>query len=174
MLQNFYLKGLIVVLLLVNLQVANAQTEEKKEVVPTPAPTAAAKKPDQCECETPAITSLSKTAASLNEDDWNESINICMTTIIEIEKLKTTCKCPIIDSYKKIADAYLKYAQGGQILDGEADIDCIKAKKLYDDAIKALNELLPVIQNEKLKEEVSEIKDYCIEEKSFVEDECEE
>ena len=141
----------------------------------------------KCTCDTPAVQALSKAYNSLEEDEWIDAIKICKETINAIGKLAETCKCTsgmkaegtppkertLVEVYSDIASAYLKYAQGGQILDGEDDIDCPKAKSLYDDAMKTLKVSIDGVQNEELKLEVENIKDYCEEEKAFVDDECE-
>lgn len=164
------------------------EAEKKKEEVKKEAPKAEEKKADSkpeekedaeekkaepCKCHKPAIESLSKAYNSLEEDEWKDAIKVCKEVSASVKKLSETCKCEEVKNYVAIVGAYSQYAQGGQILDGEDDIDCPKAKKLYDNAMKALQAALPKIKDDSLKEEVENIRDYCEEEKAFVDDECE-
>lgn len=140
--------------------------EEAMTVVPEPA------KEEACACDKPVIEALTKAYNSLEEDEWTDAIKICNESIKTIETLSGTCKCPVIETYKGVVKAYLNYAQGGQILDGEEDIDCPKAKSLYDEAIKSLIAAQTTVKNEAIKSQVENIKEYCEEEKAFVQDEC--
>ncbi|MBI1858927.1 MAG: hypothetical protein HYR97_07450 [Candidatus Melainabacteria bacterium] len=125
-----------------------------------------------CECEKPAIEVLSKAYISLEEDEWPAAIKACTDAETKITELEKTCKCPSIPIYKKVAKAYSNYAKGGNILDGEEDIDCLKATKLYEEAEKLFEESLSKILDEKLKKEASLISDFCVEENEFVKEEC--
>lgn len=144
------------------------EVEEKEEV----SKKTLSREAGDCTCVEPIEKALSKAYISLEEDEWPKAIKVCTDAVNKVKELEKTCKCPVIPVYKDVANAYLSYAKGGEILDGEEEIDCIKAVKLYDDAIKLFEKSVPMILNEKLKQEASLIADYCSEEKEFVEDEC--
>lgn len=171
--------------------VSFATAEEKKpepakqpQAAPAPqaqAPTAVepkaevkAKTEDACPCLKPGIDLIQKAYNSLEEDEWKDAENASKNAQTFIMTLAATCKCPEVASYQKIADAYLKYAQGGNHLDGADQPDCPYALKLYTDAISNLKDAIPNITNSEVKTSATNIQDYADEELQFVKDECED
>ena len=160
----------------------------KKETVPSPAPAPEIKKqvtqPDiakeqpagakggLCDCLKGAIDSIQKSYVSLEEDEWPTAIKTTKDTISTITALSKTCACPETVAYQKIAEAYLKYAEGGNHLDGADEPDCPYATKLYSDAITLLETYIPKITNPAVKENAEDVKGYVKEEKEFVDEEC--
>lgn len=128
----------------------------------------------KCACAESAVEALGKAYISLEEDEWPDAIKVCTDALTKVKELEKSCQCPELPAYKDIATAYISYAQGGNILDGENDIDCAKATKLYNDAISLLAAAIPKVQNEKVKHEATSINEYCEEENEFVKDECQE
>ena len=149
-----------------------AQEETLKEKASPQAPAQAAK-PEACNCEKPAVEALDKTYVSLEEDEWAGAIKVSTDALNLVKNLSMTCTCPVISVYQDVAQGFLNYATGGSILDSEEEINCPKAKKLYEDALKLFDAALPKIADENLKKKVKDIRDYAQEEKEFVDDECE-
>ncbi len=129
-------------------------------------------KVDECPCLKPAIEAVQKAYSSLEEDEWPGAIKICKDTIELIKILSKTCKCPEVASYQKITEAFLKYAEGGNHLDGADEPNCPFALKLYTDAIAFLKESTPKITNQEVKTNATNIQEYAEEELQFVKDEC--
>ena len=125
-----------------------------------------------CVCLQPAADLLNKAYGSIEEDEWTKAIKICKDSIVTIKNLEKTCKCSEISDYKKIIEAFLKYAEGGNHLDGAEDPNCPLALKLYADAIKMLDESIQKVSDEKIKSNAKNIKEYAVEEEQFVKDEC--
>lgn len=141
---------------------------KKKELAP-----AETQKPSGvCSCLKPAIDSIRKAYAALEEDEWPDAIKICKDTIKLITELSKTCSCPQLPFYEKVATAYLKYAEGGDHLDSSEDPDCPYAVGLYSGAIALLKINLSEIKDTTVKQEGENILDYLKEEESFVKDEC--
>lgn len=135
---------------------------------------APAAKPDACTCAKPAADALNKAYTALEEDEWANAETTTKNAITSIKTLSQSCKCPELASYQKIADAYLKYAQGGNHLDGADQPNCPYALKLYSDAISLLKESIPAVTNAEVKANATNIQDYADEELQFVKDECED
>lgn len=160
---------------------ASAQTPVKPAPAASQAPAIAepkaeikAKVDDVCPCLKPGIDLIQKVYNSLEEDEWKDAENAAKNAQTFIKNLATTCKCPEVTSYQKIAEAYLKYAQGGNHLDGADQPNCPFALKLYSDAISNLKEAIPNITNAEVKTSATNIQDYADEELQFVKDECED
>lgn len=130
--------------------------------------------PVDCTCLDPGNKAILKAYGSLEEDEWPKAITEVKVAVEAIENLSKTCKCPDVDVYKKVVDSFLKYAQGGNHLDGADEPDCPFALKVYADAISGLNETLPKITNKQVKDNVQNILEYAKEEEQFVKDECED
>ena len=147
----------------------------KKQVTQTGTPkeqTTAEVKSGLCDCLKGAIDSIQKAYASLEEDEWPTAIKITKDTISTISAISKTCACPETIAYEKIAEAYLKYAEGGNHLDGAEEPNCPYATKLYSDAITLLETYIPKITNPAVKGNSEDIKEYVKEEKEFVDEEC--
>lgn len=159
---------------------AFAQTAAKPAPAASQAPVAEpkaeikAKVDDACPCLKPGVDLIQKAYNSLEEDEWKDAEAAAKNAQTFIKNLTSTCKCPEIASYQKIADAYLKYAQGGNHLDGADQPNCPFALKLYSDAISNLKEAIPNITNAEVKTSATNIQDYADEELQFVKDECED
>ena len=191
-------KSLLIVLLAVFISfsiqnISFAETAPVKKNVPSkPAPQAAVKKqvvPDApkeqapkeqtagvkdglCGCLKGAIDAIQKAYISLEEDEWQAAIKTTKDTINTINTLSKTCACPETVAYQKVAEAYLKYAEGGNHLDGAEEPNCPFATKLYSDAIVLLDAYIPKISNAVIKENAEDIRGYVKEEKEFVDEEC--
>jgi len=163
---------------------AYAESPAKTESAPATKPKVAAEAPakpqavikakvdDVCVCAKPAIDALNKAYTALEEDEWTNAETTTKNAIASIKSISQSCKCPELVNYQKIADAYLKYAQGGNHLDGADQPNCPYALKLYADAIALLKEAMPGITNTEVKANATNIQDYAYEEFQFVEDEC--
>lgn len=155
-----------------------AQTQKPEQPPSQAAPQAdlqargAGQKTTECICLKPAVDAIQKAYTSLEEDEWPGAIKICKDTIEAIKTLSKTCKCPDVAVYQKTAEAFLKYAEGGNHLDGADEPDCAYALKLYDEAINSLKDSLPKITNAQVKENAKSIWEYAQEEQQFVKDEC--
>ncbi len=127
-----------------------------------------------CACfkEAEAINVIQKSYVSLQEDEWPAAIKTTKDAINTINTLWKNCACPETIAYQKIAEAYLKYAEGGDHLDGAGEPNCPFATKLYSDAITLLDNYIPKISNPAVKENAEDIKGYVQEEKEFVDEEC--
>lgn len=132
------------------------------------------KKAAECACAKPASDAIQKAYASLEEDEWSAAIKSSTDTLNSINTLSAKCKCPEVAIYQNVAKAFLNYAKGGNLLDGEDNPDCKKAKELYDTAISLLKDSIPKITNQEVKTNTTNIKEYAEEELQFVKDECEE
>ena len=187
-------KNLLIILLalLISFSVKSVSfaeaTPAKKVVAPQPAPTATVKKqvtqtetPKEqvaavksglCDCLKSAIDSIQKAYVSIEEDEWPTAIKTTKDAISTINTLSKTCACPETVAYEKIAEAYLKYAEGGNHLDGAEEPNCPYATKLYSDAIILLETYIPKITNPAVKENSEDVKGYVKEEKEFVDEEC--
>lgn len=143
--------------------------EVKKQESQPPPPV---KDTSACNCQKPVLDIIDKAYLSLEEDEWSNAIKVCTDAVNTVKNLAVTCTCLDVPLYKGIAQAFLNYAKGGDILDGEKEPDCTLANKLYTDAIKSLEESIPKIKDVKLKTNVESIRDYCKEELEFVKDEC--
>lgn len=149
---------------------------------PTPAPAApeaqlqarTAKQTTECACAAPAIEALKKSYQSDEEDEWTVAIKIGKEAVSKINTLAKTCKCPEVQVYQKVADAFLKYAEAGNYLDSTEEPDCDFALKSYDKIISILEEAIPKITDATLKENAKNIQGYAKEEQAFVKDECQE
>lgn len=133
-----------------------------------------AQKTSECACAAPAIDALKKSYQSDEEDEWTVAIKIGKETVSKINILAKTCKCPEIQAYQKVADAFLKYAEAGNYLDSTEEPDCDFALKSYDKIISILEEVIPKIVDATLKENAKNIQSYAKEEQAFVKDECQE
>ena len=125
-----------------------------------------------CPCAKPAIDSIQKAYTTVEEDEWGKAIKACKDAIASISNLAKTCKCPEVDAYRKVAEAFLKYAEGGNHLDGADEPNCPFALKLYTDAISLLKDAIPNISNEAVIQNANNIQEYAKEEQQFVKDEC--
>ena len=125
-----------------------------------------------CPCLKPATDAVEASYSSVEEDEWEKIIKTCKDSVTAIKTLSKTCKCPEVAEYQKIVEAFQKYAEGGSHLDGTEEPDCPFALKLYADTIKSLNESIPKISDEKVKEYATNVKDYAQEEEEFVKSEC--
>ena len=125
-----------------------------------------------CSCLKGAIDAIQKSYVSLQEDEWQMAIKTTKDAITTINTLSKNCACPETIAYQKIAEAYLKYAEGGNHLDGAEEPNCPFATKLYSDAITLLGDYIPKISNPAVKENAEDIKGYVQEEKEFVDEEC--
>ena len=142
------------------------QTETSKEQ------TAEVKKGGLCDCIKSAVDSIQKAYVSIEEVEWPTAIKTTKDAISAINTLSKTCACPETVAYGKIAEAYLKYAEGGNHLDGAEEPNCPYATKLYSDAIILLETYIPKITNPAVKENSEDVKGYVKEEKEFVDEEC--
>lgn len=125
-----------------------------------------------CKCLEPATSAINKAYASVEEDEWNVAIKTCKNSVDAIKELAKTCKCPEVAIYQSIAEAFLKYSEGGNHLDTVDEPDCPYATKLYSEAIRALADVIPKIQDQGVKTKASDVKEYAEEEQEFVKDEC--
>lgn len=125
-----------------------------------------------CDCAKPGIEAVQKSYDSLEEDDWTNAIKVCKDAQKNVEGLKKTCKCPELDSYGKVAVAYENYATATNELDNSEKIDCPKVIKLYEGAIKLLDEAVSKISDDTVKEQIGDIKEYSEEELEYAKDEC--
>ncbi len=125
-----------------------------------------------CGCLKGAVDAIQKAYVSLEEDEWPAAIKATKDAINTINTLSKTCACPETVAYQKISEAYLKYAEGGNHLDGAEEPNCPFATKLYSDAITLLDAYIPKISNASVKENAEDIKGYVKEEKEFVDEEC--
>lgn len=148
-------------------QAVPAGTNKKPEAASQPA-----LKSGICDCLKGAIDAIQKSYVSLEEDEWPGAIKVTKDAINTINALSKTCVCPEIIAYQKIADAYLKYAEGGNHLDGAGEPNCPYATKLYSDAIALLENYISKISNATVKENAEDVKEYVKEEKEFVDEEC--
>ena len=148
-------------------QAVPAGTDKKPEATSQPVP-----KSGICDCLKGAIDAIQKSYVSLEEDEWPSAIKVTKDVINTINTLSKTCACPEIIAYQKIADAYLKYAEGGNHLDGAGEPNCPYATKLYSDAIALLENYIPKISNATIKGNAEDVKEYVKEEKEFVDEEC--
>lgn len=140
--------------------VPEAMAEPEKKVDPA------------CACLKPAADAVEKAYSSVEEDEWEKAIKACKDSVTAIKNLAKTCKCPELPEYQKTAEAFQKYAEGGSHLDGAEEPNCPFALKLYSETIKSLGEATTKISDEKVKEYVSNVKDYAEEEEEFVKSEC--
>lgn len=131
-------------------------------------------KTSECTCHKPGVDALQKAYASLEEDEWPSAIKACREAIAALATLSKTCKCPDVTVFQKIADAYLKYAEGGNHLDGVEDPNCPYALKLYDEVLSLLNDSIPKVISIDVKTSAKNIQEYAEEERQFVREECEE
>lgn len=131
-------------------------------------------KTTECTCHKPGTDALQKAYASLEEDEWPSAIKACKEAITAIANLSKTCKCPEVIVFQKIADAYLKYAEGGNHLDGAEDPNCPYALKLYDEVLSLLSDSIPKVTSIDVKTNAKNIQEYAEEERQFVREECEE
>ncbi len=125
-----------------------------------------------CDCLKGSIEAIQKAYVSLEEDEWPTAIKTTKDAIAVINTVSKNCTCPETLAYQKLAEAYLKYAEGGNHLDGAEEPDCPYATKLYSDAITLLETFIPKITNPSVKENAEDIKGYVKEEKEFVDEEC--
>ena len=150
---------------------------EEKKTAPAPeiqtiTKTLKEKETEECNCQKPVRDAIDKAYVAIEEDEWASAIKVCTDAQIAVKNLSKICTCLDAATYKNIAQAFLDYAKGGDILDGEKEPDCEAANKLYTETIKLLNEALPKVKDIKLKENIENIKDYSKEELEFVKDEC--
>ena len=143
----------------------------KNQVAPTDTPKAV-EKSNLCDCLKGAIDAIQKSYVSLEEDEWPAAIKTTKDAINTISTLAKTCACPETVAYQKLTEAYLKYAEGGNHLDGAEEPNCPYATKLYSDAIVLLDTYIPKITNATVKENAEDVKEYVKEEKEFVDEEC--
>ena len=127
---------------------------------------------DVCDCLKPAIDAIQKAYTSLEEDEWPAAIKTSKDTIDIVSNLAKVCKCPEITSYQKVSEAFSKYAEGGNHLDGVDEPNCPYALKLYSAAAALLKEAIPNITNVQVKENAENTNDYVTEELEFVKNEC--
>ena len=145
----------------------------KKQVAqPATAPQVAEVKSGICDCLKGAIDAIQKAYVSLEEDEWPAAIKSTKDAITTINTVSKNCTCPETIAYGKLGEAYLKYAEGGNHLDGAEEPNCPVALKLYADAIKMLDESIQKVSDEKIKSNAKNIKEYAVEEEQFVKDEC--
>ena len=154
-------------------QESKPKAEEKKPAeIQTITKTQVDKPQEVCICQKPVISALEKSYASLEEDEWPAAIKVCTDAQNTIKNLSKTCICLDKVLYGNIAQAFLNYAKGGDILDGEKEPDCVLVTKLYTEAIKLLTESAPKLKDEKFKSNIENIRDYSKEELEFIKDEC--
>lgn len=127
-----------------------------------------------CDCLKGAIDAIQNAYVRLEEDEWPTAIKATKDTINTINTLSKTCACPETVAYGKIAEAYLKYAEGGNHLDGAEKPDCQYAIMLYSDARTLLENYIPKITNVSVKENAQDVQGYVKEEEEFVNEECSE
>lgn len=177
---------LIAILVLVSTAITNsstfAQNEKNAKSTSTPAVTEAGKEGDLqarkaqkasgCNCLQPASDAVQKAYVSIEEDEWVKAIKTCKDSISAIKTLSKTCKCPEVAEYQKIVEAFSKYAEGGNHLDGAEKPNCPYALKLYDDATAILKDSIEKVSEEKVKTNAKNILEYAKEEQQFVKDEC--
>ena len=125
-----------------------------------------------CACLKPGTEAIQKAYASLEEDEWPKAITECKNTITVISSLSKTCTCNEVNAYKTAADSFLKYAEGGNHLDGADEPDCPYALKTYSSSISGLKDILEKITDKDVKTSVKNILEYAQEEELFVKDEC--
>ncbi len=127
---------------------------------------------EECPCLKPAIDVVQKAYSALEEDEWPDAIKVSKDAITTIKTLAKTCKCPEVAAYQQVTESFLKYAEGGNHLDGADEPNCPFALKLYIDAIASLKDAIPKIINTDVKSNATNIKEYAEEELQFVKDEC--
>ena len=147
-------------------------TTVKKQVVDMSKEQTVEAKGGICDCLKGAIDSIQKAYVSLEEDEWPAAIKTTKDAIGITSMLAKTCTCPETMAYQKIAEAYLKYAEGGNHLDGADEPDCPYATKLYSDAIILLDTYISQITNPAVQENAKDVEGYVKEEKEFVDEEC--
>ena len=125
-----------------------------------------------CTCLKPATEAIQKAYASLEEDEWPKAITECKNAIIAINNLSKTCTCSEVNAYKIAANSFLKYAEGGNHLDGADEPDCPYALKTYDSSISGLKDVLEKITDKDVKTSVKNTLEYAREEELFIKDEC--
>ncbi|MBI3590830.1 MAG: hypothetical protein HY094_05565 [Candidatus Melainabacteria bacterium] len=129
-------------------------------------------KAPECACAKPARDAVEKAYGSIEEDEWVKAIKACNDAGLTIKGITKTCTCPEVPIYQKVVEAFQKYAEGGNHLDGAEQPNCPYALKLYSDAIDVLSSSLDKIPDDKIKEKVKNVKEYAQEEQQFVKDEC--
>ena len=147
-------------------------TTVKKQVIDPSKEQAVEAKGGICDCLKGAVDSIQKAYVSLEEDEWPAAIKTTKDAISTINTVAKTCACPETMAYQKIAEAYLKYAEGGNHLDGADEPDCPYATKLYSDAIILLDAYISQITNPAVQENAKDVEGYVKEEKEFVDEEC--
>ena len=168
---------IVLLALLLNFSVQNISLAEtaptKKEITKADTKEQVGEiKASLCDCLKGAIDAIQKSYVSLEEDEWPAAIKATKDAINTISALSKTCACPETVAYQNIADAYLKYAEGGNHLDGAEEPNCPYATKLYSDAITLFETYIPKISNTTVKGNAEDIKEYVKEEKEFVDEEC--
>lgn len=151
-----------------NLQDRKVQKVPAPEIQKAPQ----AQKAPECACAKPAKDALEKAYGSIEEDEWVKAIKACKDAGVTIKGIGKTCNCPEVTVYQKVVEAFQKYAEGGNHLDGAESPNCPYALKLYSDAIDILTTSLDQIPDDKIKEKVKNVKEYASEEQQFVKDEC--
>src|SRR3989338_5310466 len=110
-------KNLLIVLLIffvssvANVSFAQTGSAPKKEAAPSQGTGGI------CDCLKGAIDSIQKAYVSLEEDEWPTAIKATKDAITSINTITKNCACPETIAYQKIAEAYLKYAEGENHLD---------------------------------------------------------
>ena len=151
-----------------NMTAQVAPAEKKLDAVQQPTEA----KSGLCACLKGAMDAIQKAYVSIEEDEWPTAIKSTKDAISTIGTVSKTCTCPETIAYQKVAEAYLKYAEGGNHLDGAEEPDCPYATKLYSDAITLLDAYIPKITNAAVKGNAEDIQSYVKEEKEFVDEEC--
>lgn len=177
--RSLFSKLLVLALLLTftsKLLAEEAKKEEAKQAAPTKEATLKEKKASPCNCLDTKDFSVTNTVAkayrSVEEDEWKKAIQACKDAVTSIKEHEKKCKCDEVPEYRKIVEAFQKYAEGGEHLDSAEEPDCPFALKVYDEAIKKLGESIPKIFDEKTRKDATNIKEYAQEERQFVQDEC--
>ena len=129
-------------------------------------------KTPECACAKPARDTLQVAYTSLGEEGWDVAIRDSKQAVESIKVLSKTCKCTEVADYQNSANAFLKYAEGGDHLDRADNPNCSYALKLYDEAISLLKDSIPKITNAEVKANAKSILEGTKEEREFVEDEC--
>lgn len=155
-------------------QTPTPASQQTPQATPAPQAKSAQQVAPACKCLEGVVVIVQKAYASLEEDEWPSAIKISTDALNTINTLAKTCKCPEISAYQNVAKAFLNYAKGGNLLDGQEEPDCKAALKLYDEAISWLKDALEKITNSEVKANAKSIKEYAEEELQFVKDECEE
>ena len=178
----FTVRTLLVVLLGLSFYSASFAQEPSPQLAQAEAAKAApeaavkAKKADEgpCDCLSPVIKATQDTYNKLEEDEWPACIKAAKDTIALIKKTSEDCACPELIAYRNIAEAYLKYAEGGNHLDNDDETDCPYATKTYGEGIKQLKTYIPKVTDKAVQTNAGYIQEYMEEEKEFVDEECEE